>query len=205
MEVSQCLILLYSMYRDENAQLADIFLKKGPYLKMYSTYIREFDKNVALLEEQSKKNPAFGAVIREFEVTRVAWPVFSVWGGVSYEVSLFIVCEFVPENCVIYNMWFVCFFVQGQSTLCELGSEALPTEACSEDSSVSAVAHRCIFKIVTYHDHIQSYFLTRYLSVKVKHYLNPKSLHHCSYGFLNFACLTNLWCLIIGTMLPSGV
>uniref|UniRef100_A0A8D0D1H1 FYVE, RhoGEF and PH domain containing 6 n=1 Tax=Sander lucioperca TaxID=283035 RepID=A0A8D0D1H1_SANLU len=48
--------------------LSDIFLKKGPYLKMYSTYIREFDKNVALLEEQSKKNPAFSAVVREFEV-----------------------------------------------------------------------------------------------------------------------------------------
>ena len=56
--------------RDENAQLADIFLKKGPYLKMYSTYIREFDKNVALLEEQSKRNQAFGAVVREFEVRR---------------------------------------------------------------------------------------------------------------------------------------
>ncbi|XP_040018513.2 FYVE, RhoGEF and PH domain-containing protein 6 isoform X2 [Gasterosteus aculeatus] len=54
---------------DENAQLADIFLKKGPYLKMYSTYIREFDKNVALLDEQSKKNPAFGAVVREFEAS----------------------------------------------------------------------------------------------------------------------------------------
>ncbi|XP_054633470.1 FYVE, RhoGEF and PH domain-containing protein 6-like [Dunckerocampus dactyliophorus] len=54
---------------DENEQVADIFLKKGPYLKMYSTYIREFDKNVALLEEQSKKNPAFGAVVREFEAS----------------------------------------------------------------------------------------------------------------------------------------
>lgn len=54
---------------DENAQLADIFLKKGPYLKMYSTYIREFDKNVALLDEQSKKNQAFGAVVREFEAS----------------------------------------------------------------------------------------------------------------------------------------
>ncbi|XP_041650620.1 FYVE, RhoGEF and PH domain-containing protein 6-like [Cheilinus undulatus] len=54
---------------DDNAQLADIFLKKGPYLKMYSTYIREFDKNVALLEEQSKKNQAFGAVLREFEAS----------------------------------------------------------------------------------------------------------------------------------------
>ncbi|KAM6937893.1 FYVE, RhoGEF and PH domain-containing protein 6-like [Xenentodon cancila] len=54
---------------DGNSQLADIFLKKGPYLKMYSTYIREFDKNVALLEEQTKKNPAFGAVVKEFEAS----------------------------------------------------------------------------------------------------------------------------------------
>lgn len=60
------------MYREENTQLADIFLKKGPYLKMYSTYIREFDKNVALLEEQCKRNPAFAAVVREFEVNLTA-------------------------------------------------------------------------------------------------------------------------------------
>lgn len=78
--------------RDENAQLADIFLNRGPYLKMYSTYIREFDKNVALLEEQSKKNPAFGAVVREFEVMRLVCPVSPRagreggtwgWGGVG--------------------------------------------------------------------------------------------------------------------------
>uniref|UniRef100_A0A1A7ZJD0 FYVE, RhoGEF and PH domain containing 6 n=1 Tax=Nothobranchius furzeri TaxID=105023 RepID=A0A1A7ZJD0_NOTFU len=54
---------------DENSQIADIFLKKGPFLKMYSTYIREFDKNVALLEEQTKKNPAFGAVVKEFQAS----------------------------------------------------------------------------------------------------------------------------------------
>ncbi|KAM9753859.1 FYVE, RhoGEF and PH domain-containing protein 6-like [Menidia menidia] len=54
---------------DDKSQVADIFLKKGPYLKMYSTYIREFDKNVALLEEQTKRNPAFGAVVREFEAS----------------------------------------------------------------------------------------------------------------------------------------
>ncbi|XP_037539649.1 FYVE, RhoGEF and PH domain-containing protein 6, partial [Nematolebias whitei] len=54
---------------DEDSQVADIFLKKGPFLKMYSTYIREFDKNVALLEEQTKKNSAFGAVVKDFEAS----------------------------------------------------------------------------------------------------------------------------------------
>ncbi|KAM5287898.1 FYVE, RhoGEF and PH domain-containing protein 6 [Ctenodactylus gundi] len=53
----------------EQQRIADIFLKKGPYLKMYSTYIKEFDKNIALLDEQCKKNPGFSAVVREFEMS----------------------------------------------------------------------------------------------------------------------------------------
>ncbi|XP_028823311.1 FYVE, RhoGEF and PH domain-containing protein 6-like isoform X1 [Denticeps clupeoides] len=52
---------------DQHRRLADIFVKKGPYLKMYSTYIREFDRNVALLDEQCRKNPAFAAAVKEFE------------------------------------------------------------------------------------------------------------------------------------------
>ncbi|XP_050955009.1 FYVE, RhoGEF and PH domain-containing protein 6-like [Labeo rohita] len=51
----------------EHCVVADIFVKKGPYLKMYSTYIREFDKNVALLEEHCRKNPVFAKAVREFE------------------------------------------------------------------------------------------------------------------------------------------
>ncbi|XP_056430294.1 FYVE, RhoGEF and PH domain-containing protein 6 [Hyla sarda] len=53
----------------EQQKIADIFLKKGPYLKMYSTYIREFDRNVALLDEQCKKNAAFAGVVKDFEVS----------------------------------------------------------------------------------------------------------------------------------------
>ncbi|XP_032202606.1 FYVE, RhoGEF and PH domain-containing protein 6 isoform X5 [Mustela erminea] len=53
----------------EQHRIADIFVKKGPYLKMYSMYIKEFDKNIALLDEQCKKNPAFAAVVRDFEMS----------------------------------------------------------------------------------------------------------------------------------------
>ncbi|XP_004675862.1 PREDICTED: FYVE, RhoGEF and PH domain-containing protein 6 [Condylura cristata] len=53
----------------EQQRIADIFVKKGPYLKMYSTYIKEFDKNIALLDEQCKKNPGFAAVVKEFEMS----------------------------------------------------------------------------------------------------------------------------------------
>ncbi|KAI5617761.1 FYVE, RhoGEF and PH domain-containing protein 6 isoform X3 [Silurus asotus] len=51
----------------DHQRLADIFVQKGPYLKMYSTYIREFDRNVALLDEQCRKNPSFATVVRQFE------------------------------------------------------------------------------------------------------------------------------------------
>ncbi|KAJ8374179.1 hypothetical protein SKAU_G00047590 [Synaphobranchus kaupii] len=54
---------------DDQQCLADIFVKKGPYLKMYSTYIREFDRNVALLDEQCRKNPGFAAAVRDFEMS----------------------------------------------------------------------------------------------------------------------------------------
>ncbi|XP_008071298.2 FYVE, RhoGEF and PH domain-containing protein 6 [Carlito syrichta] len=53
----------------EQQRIADIFVKKGPYLKMYSTYIKEFDKNIALLDEQCRKNPSFAAIVREFELS----------------------------------------------------------------------------------------------------------------------------------------
>lgn len=55
-------------HRTDHQRLSDIFVQKGPYLKMYSTYIRQFDNNVALLDEQCRKNAAFAAVVREFEV-----------------------------------------------------------------------------------------------------------------------------------------
>uniref|UniRef100_A0A4W3J1F7 FYVE, RhoGEF and PH domain containing 6 n=1 Tax=Callorhinchus milii TaxID=7868 RepID=A0A4W3J1F7_CALMI len=54
---------------NEHRRIADIFMTKGPYLKMYSTYIKEFDKNVCLLDEQCKKNPIFAAVVKEFEMS----------------------------------------------------------------------------------------------------------------------------------------
>lgn len=54
--------------RSDHQRLSDIFVQKGPYLKMYSTYIRQFDNNVALLDEQCRKNTAFAAVVKEFEV-----------------------------------------------------------------------------------------------------------------------------------------
>lgn len=61
--------------RSDHQRLSDIFVQKGPYLKMYSTYIRQFDNNVALLDEQCRKNTAFAAVVKEFEVELCVLPL----------------------------------------------------------------------------------------------------------------------------------
>lgn len=63
--------------RSDHQRLSDIFVQKGPYLKMYSTYIRQFDNNVALLDEQCRKNTAFAAVVREFEVRHIPFFFFT--------------------------------------------------------------------------------------------------------------------------------
>lgn len=51
--------------------MADIFVKKGAFLKLYTDYIREFNTMVALLDENRRKNPDFDRAVTEFEVSNV--------------------------------------------------------------------------------------------------------------------------------------
>lgn len=53
---------------------------------MYSTYIKEFDKNVALLDEQCKKNPGFAAVVRDFEVMKAVVLCLHTWESFPFSV-----------------------------------------------------------------------------------------------------------------------
>lgn len=47
---------------------------------MYSTYIKEFDKNIALLDEQCKKNAGFASVVKDFEVLfKVFFKIYPIW------------------------------------------------------------------------------------------------------------------------------
>jgi len=54
--------------READPRLADIFVKKGPFLKMYTSYIREFQSMVTLLDETCHKNPDFAKIVTDFEV-----------------------------------------------------------------------------------------------------------------------------------------
>uniref|UniRef100_UPI00358F04C2 FYVE, RhoGEF and PH domain-containing protein 6 isoform X2 n=1 Tax=Myxine glutinosa TaxID=7769 RepID=UPI00358F04C2 len=57
-----------SCWGDE-PKISDVILRKGPYLKMYSAYIREFDRNLALLDDSCRRSPSFAAAVREFEAS----------------------------------------------------------------------------------------------------------------------------------------
>ena len=54
--------------READPRLADIFVKKGPFLKMYTDYIREFESMVSVLDETRHRNPDFDKIVTDFEV-----------------------------------------------------------------------------------------------------------------------------------------
>lgn len=48
-------------------QVADVLIKMGPFLKLYSSYIKDFSNTTAALEEAKRKYPEFLKVVRNFE------------------------------------------------------------------------------------------------------------------------------------------
>ncbi|XP_021376894.1 FYVE, RhoGEF and PH domain-containing protein 5-like isoform X1 [Mizuhopecten yessoensis] len=54
---------------DENPTISDIFVKKGPFLMLYTSYIQDFSDMTAILDEALKKLPLFQSVVKEFEMS----------------------------------------------------------------------------------------------------------------------------------------
>jgi hypothetical protein len=54
--------------REERKGIADIFVKKGPFLKLFSSYIRDFETITATYDDALKKYSQFQTATKEFEV-----------------------------------------------------------------------------------------------------------------------------------------
>ncbi|KAL3853312.1 hypothetical protein ACJMK2_016861, partial [Sinanodonta woodiana] len=52
---------------ESQKRISDIFVKKGPFLKLYSSYIRDFENMTSTLDDAIKRYPHFEEVVREFE------------------------------------------------------------------------------------------------------------------------------------------
>lgn len=65
---------------------------------MYSSYVCEFEKNVALLEEQCRKSPAFAKVVQEFEVMTPTQPALPP--NTQTSVAILSFASFVLSACV---------------------------------------------------------------------------------------------------------
>jgi FYVE/RhoGEF/PH domain-containing protein 5/6 len=52
---------------DALPKIADVIVRKGPYLKLYTVYIRDFSAMNFHFEEVCARHPKFGRLVREFE------------------------------------------------------------------------------------------------------------------------------------------
>ncbi|KAA0187848.1 hypothetical protein HAZT_HAZT008847 [Hyalella azteca] len=56
---------------DQHQKIADIIITKGPFLKMYSSYIKDFEHQCTLLDEACSKHPNFAKAVQAFEASDV--------------------------------------------------------------------------------------------------------------------------------------
>lgn len=56
---------------NEHPKIADVIVKKGPFLKLYSTYIQNFESQSNLLDEYCQKYPRFQKCVKDFEASDV--------------------------------------------------------------------------------------------------------------------------------------
>lgn len=56
---------------DQHHKIADIIVTKGPFLKMYSCYIRDFEHQCKLLDEACANHPLFAKAVHEFEASDI--------------------------------------------------------------------------------------------------------------------------------------
>ncbi|VVC25833.1 Hypothetical protein CINCED_3A017350 [Cinara cedri] len=56
---------------NEHPKIADVIVKKGPFLKLYSTYIQNFEHQCNLLDEYCQKYPRFQKCVKDFEACDV--------------------------------------------------------------------------------------------------------------------------------------
>ncbi|CAH1266522.1 FGD6 [Branchiostoma lanceolatum] len=54
---------------EQDPRIADVIVKKGPYLKLYTTYIRDFEKSTSALDEACRRLPKFAATVKEFQMS----------------------------------------------------------------------------------------------------------------------------------------
>ncbi len=52
---------------DTHKKIADVIVRKGPFLKLYTTYIREFSSVNQHFDDCCQRYPKFGKLVREFE------------------------------------------------------------------------------------------------------------------------------------------
>ncbi|KAF4529031.1 hypothetical protein B566_EDAN010519 [Ephemera danica] len=53
----------------KHEKIADVIVKKGPFLKLYTSYIQNFENQCTFLDECCQKNTAFAKIVQDFELS----------------------------------------------------------------------------------------------------------------------------------------
>lgn len=56
---------------ETNPKISDVIVKKGAFLKMYATYIQNFESQTQFLDECCSKYLKFGKLVKDFEATDI--------------------------------------------------------------------------------------------------------------------------------------
>ena len=68
-QIHNCKFIYHCYFRDKCKKVADIFVKKGPFLKLYTPYFKDFESSRAVLEDACERFPDFANTLAEFEVS----------------------------------------------------------------------------------------------------------------------------------------
>ncbi|KAI8807263.1 hypothetical protein BJ742DRAFT_813038 [Cladochytrium replicatum] len=74
----------------ENGRLGDVFSRLGHFLKMYRSYIKNYDNAIAVVRDQKERNPFFAAFLREQSNAGIT-------KGLSFESFLIMPVQRIPR------------------------------------------------------------------------------------------------------------
>lgn len=91
-------------------RIADVIVRKGPFLKLFSAYIRDFQAQCALLDECVLKYPRFGKILKQFEMSERCqklslkqYMLKPVQRLPQYRLLLDVYLRSLDETCVDYS------------------------------------------------------------------------------------------------------
>lgn len=78
-----CTFIFHVFYRESEPKIGDLMRTNAPFLKLYTDYVKNFDKAMNLINIWSEKSSKFAAIMQDIQVTKLFFMVIRL---------LFLIC-----------------------------------------------------------------------------------------------------------------